>query len=139
MTVLAGGPQTLIDETSPLMSSYAGRIFRMGEYGSASVVKIITNMLAGAHMVLAGEATMLAKKHNIDLSAYFDGVRNSAGNSYVFETETPLIFNGTYEPGFTIDLHTKDLNIGHQLSKQGECPLPMFELSENIYRRCMAK
>ena len=50
---------------------------------------------------------MLAKRHNIDLSAFFDGVRNSAGNSYVFETEVPLIYNGTYDPGFTIDLHCK--------------------------------
>ena len=49
--------------------SNSGRIFRMGDYGSASVVKIITNMLAGAHMNLAGEATMLAARHDIDLSA----------------------------------------------------------------------
>ena len=57
--------------------------------------------------VLSGESVMLAKRHNIDLSAFFDGVRNSAGNSYVFETEVPLIYNGTYDPGFTIDLHCK--------------------------------
>ena len=69
MTVLAGGPKNLLDELVPLMNSYSGRIFRMGDYGSASVVKIITNMLAGAHMNLAGEATMLAARHDIDLSA----------------------------------------------------------------------
>ena len=57
--------------------------------------------------VLAGESVMLAKRHGVDLSSFFDGVRNSAGNSYVFETEVPLIYNGTYDPGFTIDLHCK--------------------------------
>ena len=54
---------------------------------------------------------MLAKRHGVDLSPFFDGVRNSAGNSYVFETEVPLIFNGTYDPGFTIDLHCKVTSI----------------------------
>ena len=109
MTVLAGGPAELINETIPLMKSYTDerRILRMGDYGAASVVKIITNMLAGAHQVLAGESVMLAKRHGVDLSPFFDGVRNSAGNSYVFETEVPLIYNGTYDPGFTIDLHCK--------------------------------
>ena len=51
MTILAGGPQDLIKYCTPLMRSYTDekRILRMGDYGAASVVKIITNMLAGAH------------------------------------------------------------------------------------------
>ena len=53
MTILAGGPQDLIKYCTPLMRSYTDekRILRMGDYGAASVVKIITNMLAGAHQV----------------------------------------------------------------------------------------
>ena len=53
-------------------------------------------MLAAAHTVVTSEAIMLAKKSGVeDLEMFFQAIRKSAGNSYVFETEAPLIFNGT--------------------------------------------
>jgi hypothetical protein len=42
----------------------------------------------------------------------------SPGNSYVFETEAPLVFNQSFDPHFTLALHTKDLNIGHEISRR---------------------
>lgn len=57
----------------------------------------------------------MAKKGGVNLNAFFDGVRASAGNSYVFETEVPLMFNQTFDPGFFIELHCKDLGIARDI------------------------
>ena len=139
MSVFVGGCPTVLASHVELMYSYAATILHMGPVGSASVVKVISNMMCAAHTVITGEAIMLAKKHNIDLVNFFHGIRASAGNSYVFETEAPLVFNGSYDPGFTLALHCKDLNLGHQLAKQKDVPLEVMGLVEQIYRRAMFK
>lgn len=96
MTVLVGGDEKVLEAARPLITSYTETVLRMGDLGAASHVKIITNQLAAVHLIAAGEAVAMAKKGNVDLQAFFEGVRASAGNSYVFETETPLIFNQTF-------------------------------------------
>jgi len=61
---------------------------------------------------------LMAKRANVDLHAFFDGIRMSAGNSFVFETEAPLIFNGTYDPHFHIRLHCKDFRLGNEIANK---------------------
>ena len=83
-----------------------------------NTLHVISNMLAGAHLVLSGEAVLMAKRAGINMTSFFNGIRASAGNSFVFETEVPLIFNGTYDPHFHIKLHCKDFELGHQLAQK---------------------
>ena len=79
----------------------------MGPLGSASVIKVITNMLAFIHLVAAGEALMLAKRGGLDLAQAFHAIKASSGNSFVHETESQLILNGSYDIGFTMDLASR--------------------------------
>jgi len=67
----------------------------MGELGKATIAKVISNMLCAAHLVATSEALVTAKKCGLEMNSFFDGIRQSAGNSFVFETEAPLIFNGS--------------------------------------------
>ena len=91
-----------------------GEVFHMGPLGSASVIKVITNMLAFIHLVAAGEALMLAKRGGLDLAQAFAAIKASSGNSFVHETEGQLILNGSYNIGFTMDLACKDLGFAHR-------------------------
>jgi len=110
MTVMVGGCPGVLASHTEFMRTYAMNILHMGPVGTASVVKVISNMLCAVHTVITGEAIMLAKKHNLNLTNFFHGIRASAGNSFVFETEAPLVFNGSHDPGFTLALHCKDLD-----------------------------
>ena len=139
MTVMVGGCPSVLASHTEMMNTYASSILHLGPVGSAGVVKVISNMLCAVHTVITGEAVMLAKKHDIDLVKFFHGIRASAGNSFVFETEAPLIFNGSFDPGFTLALHCKDLDLGHQLAKEKDVPLEVMGLVEQIYRRAMFK
>ncbi|CAH1232588.1 HIBADH [Branchiostoma lanceolatum] len=137
MTVLVGGDKTVLNQYEPLIRSYTDTVLYMGPAGHASIVKVISNMLAGAHMVLTGEAAMIAKRNGVNLNAFWNGIRASAGNSFVFETEAPLMFNGTYHPGFAIKLHCKDLDLGRKLAFDTDVPIDLLSMTEQIYRRAM--
>ena len=61
---------------------------------------------------------ILAKRANLDLKTFWDCIRASAGNSFVWETGGPMVFQGTYDPSFTIELQNKDNQLGYQIAKK---------------------
>jgi 3-hydroxyisobutyrate dehydrogenase len=67
ITVLVGGKRAAYEAHLPAFRAMGGQVFHMGPLGSASVIKVITNMLAFIHLVAAGEALMLAKRGGLDL------------------------------------------------------------------------
>ena len=78
------------------------------------MIKVITNMLAFIHLIAAGEALMLAKRGGLDLAQAFHAIKASSGNSFVHETESQVILNGSYNIDFTMDLACKDLGFAMQ-------------------------
>ena len=98
-------------------------VFRVGPLGSASALKVITNLLAFIHLAADGEALMLARRAGLDLGQAWEVIRASSGTSFVHETEGQLILNGSYDIGFTMDLALKDLGLAHDLARDGDVPL----------------
>ncbi len=109
ITALVGGDPALYERHRPAIEAMCAKSFLMGPIGSAAVIKVITNMLAFIHLVAAGEALMLAKQGGLDLAQSYHAIVASSGNSFVHETESQLVLNGSYDIGFTMDLALKDL------------------------------
>jgi 3-hydroxyisobutyrate dehydrogenase len=139
ITVLAGGDVAVFEAHRAALAAMGGKVFHMGPLGSASVIKVITNMLAFIHLVAAGEAMMLAKRGGLDLAQSFEAIKASSGNSFVHETETQLVLNGSYNVGFTMDLAAKDLFFAHQLGREFGVPLELAGLVEQIFVRARAQ
>jgi len=135
ITVLVGGDGDVFAEHLPLFRAMGGAVFHIGPLGSASVIKVITNMLAFVHLVAAGEALMLARRAGLDLAQSFEVIKASSGNSFVHETESQLILNGSYDVGFTMDLAVKDLGFAHELGDALGVPLELATLVEEIFLR----
>ena len=109
ITALVGGDPALYERHRAAIEAMCARSFLMGPVGSAAVIKVITNMLAFIHLVAAGEALMLAKRGGLDLAQAYHAIAASSGTSFVHETESQLVLNGSYDIGFTMDLALKDL------------------------------
>ena len=139
ITVLVGGDRAVYDAHLPAFQTMGGTVIYMGPLGNASVIKVITNMLAFIHLVAAGEALMLAKRGGLDLTTAFEAIKASSGNSFVHETESQVILSGSYNIGFTMDLACKDLGLAHQLGKAYEVPLELAGLVEQIFIRARAQ
>jgi 3-hydroxyisobutyrate dehydrogenase len=139
ITVLVGGEAAIFEAHRPALQAMGGQVFYMGSLGNASVIKVITNMLAFIHLVAAGEALMLAKRGGLDLAQAFAAIKASSGNSFVHETEGQLVLNGSYNIGFTMDLACKDLGFAHQLGRELGVPLELAGMTEQIFRRGQAQ
>jgi 3-hydroxyisobutyrate dehydrogenase len=139
ITVLVGGDPDVYAAHLPVFEAIGGQVFHIGALGSATVIKVITNMLAFIHLVAAGEALMLARRAGLDLEQSFDVIRASSGNSFVHETESQVILNGSYDIGFTIDLACKDLLFAHDLGREHGVPLELAGLVEQTFIRARAQ
>ncbi len=135
ITVLVGGEEAVFQAHLPALQAMGGEVFHMGPLGNASIIKVITNMLAFIHLVAAGEALMLAKRGGLDLAKSFAAIRASSGNSFVHETESQVILNGSYNIGFTLDLACKDLGFAHAMGEEFGVPLEVAGLVEQIFAR----
>jgi len=135
ITVLVGGDRAVYEAHRAALQAMGGAIFYMGELGKACVIKVITNMLAFIHLVAAGEALMLAKRGGLDLAQAFAAIKASSGTSFVHETESQLVLNGSYNIGFTMDLACKDLGFAYGFGREFGVPLELAGLTEQIFRR----
>jgi len=135
ITVLAGGDAALVAAHRPLLEAIGRPVIHIGPLGSASEIKVITNMLALTHLVALGEGLMLARRAGIDLRTAFDVIRASSGNSFVHETESQVILNGSYDIGFTMDLACKDLGLAARLGEEHGVPLQLAALVERIFEQ----
>ena len=139
ITVLVGGDPELYERHLPLLRAMGEPVLYMGPLGSAAVIKVITNMLAFVHLVAAGEALMLAKRAGLDLAQSFTAIKESSGNSFVHETESQVILNGSYNIGFTMDLACKDLGFATQVGRELGVPLEVAGLVEQTFVRARSQ
>ncbi len=133
ITMLAGGDTDLFDLHRPALEAMGDKIFHMGPLGSASVIKVITNMLAFIHLVADGEALMLAKRGGLDLRQAWEAIKASSGSSFVHETEGQLILNGSYDVAFTMDLALKDLGFAMNFGREFGVPLDLASLTNQTF------
>jgi len=133
ITVIVGGEESVFEAHRTQLEAMGDPVIYMGALGSASDIKVITNMLAFIHLVAAGEALMLAKRGGLDLTKAFEVIRASSGNSFVHETESQVILSGSYNIGFTMDLACKDLGFAHRMGTEYGVPLELAGLVEQQF------
>ena len=104
IAIFVGGNREAFERILSALTVMGRKVLHTGELGSATVLKVITNYLASVHLVALGEAWTVAKKSNLDLAKAYKGIAVSSGNSFVHETESQVILNGSYNINFTMDL-----------------------------------
>jgi 3-hydroxyisobutyrate dehydrogenase len=139
VTVIVGGDAAVADAHMPLFRAMGRRVFHVGPLGSASALKVITNMLAFVHLVADGEALMLARRAGLDLGQAWEVIAASSGTSFVHETEGRLILNGSYDIGFTIDLALKDLDLVLELGAERRVPLALARQVREAFDEARAR
>jgi 3-hydroxyisobutyrate dehydrogenase len=134
IAIFVGGERKAFDKILPALTVMGRKILHTGELGSATVLKVITNYLASVHLVALGEAWTVAKKSNLDLTKTYKGIAVSSGNSFVHETESQVILNGSYNINFTMDLVLKDTGLFDDLAKKLGTPLEISPKVVEIFK-----
>ena len=134
IAILVGGEKNAFKKILPALSAMGRKILHTGELGSASILKVITNYLASVNLVSIGEALTVAKKSELDLKIAYEAIKISSGNSFVHETESQVILNGSYNISFTMDLVLKDMDLFNDLSIKNNIPLELSPLVLKIFK-----
>jgi len=123
ISIFAGCDRPTFERVLPLLTLMGRRVLHTGEIGSASVLKVITNYLATANLVACTEALTVAKGAGLDLGTAYEAIRISSGTSFVHETESQVILNGSRDISFTMGLVAKDIGLFQDVADRAGVPL----------------
>ena len=133
ISIFSGCDRSTFEYILPLLTKMGRRVLHTGELGSASILKVITNYLATANLVSCAEALTVAKGAGMDLSVAYKAFSISSGNSFVNETESQVILNGSRDISFTMDLVAKDIGLFQAVADRAKIPLELNPLLISIF------
>ena len=133
IAIFAGCTRETFERMLPILTTMGRRILHTGELGSASVLKVVTNYLATANLLTLCEALVTSKIAGMDLNTTYEAIRISSGNSFVHETESQVILNGSRDINFTMDLVCKDIGLFGDIARRNNVPLELSPIMEEIF------
>lgn len=139
ISIFAGCERSTFEHMLPVLTAMGRRILHTGQLGSASILKVMTNYLATANLMTLCEALATCKAVDMDLGTAYEAIRISSGNSFVHETESQVILNGSRDINFTMDLVCKDIMLFDEIAKDAGVPLDFSPLMVKIFRKAMEK
>lgn len=139
ISIFAGCDRATFERILPLLTTMGRRILHTGDLGSASVLKVLTNYLATANLITCAEALTVAKAAGMDLNTAYEAMRISSGTSFVHETESQVILNGSRDISFTMDLVLKDIGLFQEVADRAGVPLEMNPLMIEIFKDGIAR
>ncbi|MEM7507951.1 MAG: NAD(P)-dependent oxidoreductase [Pseudomonadota bacterium] len=134
ISIFAGCERGVFEKMLPVLTTLGRRVLHTGPLGSASVLKVVTNYLATANLLSCCEALVTCKAAGMDLNTAFEAIRISSGNSFVHETESQVILNGSRDISFTMDLVAKDIGLFGEVAKRAGVELELNPLMVQIFQ-----
>ncbi len=134
ISIFAGCERATFDRILPILTTLGRRVLHTGELGSASILKVVTNYLATANLISLAEALATSKAAGMDMNTAYEAIRISSGNSFVHETESQVILNGSRDISFTMDLVLKDIGLFQAIAERHDVPLELNPLMIDIFR-----
>jgi 3-hydroxyisobutyrate dehydrogenase len=134
IAIFAGCERSTFETILPLLTTMGRRILHTGSLGSASVLKVVTNYLATANLLSLCEAMVTAEVAGMDLNTTYEAIRMSSGNSFVHETESQVILNGSRDISFTMDLVCKDIGLFNDVAERGNLKLELAPIMQEIFK-----
>ena len=134
ISIFAGCTRETFDRMLPVLTTLGRRVLHTGEIGTASMLKVMTNYLATANLLTLCEALTVMKAAGLDLNTTYEAIRISSGNSFVHETESQVILNGSRDISFTMDLVAKDIGLFQTVADRAGVPIELNPRMIEIFR-----
>ncbi|WP_306005588.1 NAD(P)-dependent oxidoreductase [Aquicoccus porphyridii] len=139
ISIFAGCDRATFERVLPLLTTLGRRVLHTGEIGTASVLKVMTNYLATANLLTCCEALVTMKAAGMDLNTAYEAMKISSGTSFVHETESQVILNGSRDISFTMDLVKKDVGLFQDIAEEAGVPLEISPLLLRIFEDGIAR
>ena len=133
ISIFAGCDRSTFERILPVLATMGRHILHTGPVGSASILKVVTNYLATANLVSLCEALITSQQSGIDPNTAYEAIRILSGNSFVHETESQVILNGSRNINFTMNLVKKDLSLFASVADRCGVPLELAPVLVDIF------
>ncbi len=134
LTYMASGDDAAFAKAGPLLDATAKTVWRLGDAaGLGATMKVVHQLLAGAHIAVAAEAMALGIKAGLEPQQLYDIVTTAAGNSWMFQNRMAHVLAGDETPTSAVDIFVKDLGLVTDLAREASFPAPMAAQAMQLF------
>ncbi|MDB5415052.1 MAG: 2-hydroxy-3-oxopropionate reductase [Rubritepida sp.] len=138
LTIMIGASQAAFDRALPLFELMGKNITLVGENGAGQVTKVANQIIVALNIEAVAEALVFASKAGADPAKVRLALMGGFANSRILEVHAERMINRTFNPGFRIELHQKDLNLALQSAKELGVALPNTASAQQLFSACAA-
>ena len=138
LTIMVGGPQTAFDKVLPLFQLMGKNITLVGGNGDGQTTKVANQIIVALNIAAVGEALVFASKAGADPAKVRQALMGGFAASRILEVHGERMIKRTFNPGFRIALHQKDLNLALQGAKALGVSLPGTANVAQLMQACAA-
>ena len=109
LAVMVGAKEEVFEKYKPVLEVMGSSVVRVGNPGAGNTVKLANQIVVALNIAAVSEAFILAKKAGVDPQTVYQAIRGGSAGSSVLENKSKKMIGRDFNPGFKIDLHTKDL------------------------------
>jgi 2-hydroxy-3-oxopropionate reductase len=125
LSIMVGGSEADFAAAKPIFDAVGKTIVHVGPNGAGQTVKAANQLIVGTHLQVLAEALVFLEAYGVDTEAAFDVLGGGLAGSKVLEQKRPNMLGRTFQPGFRIDLHHKDMGIVTAAAREAGVPLPV--------------
>jgi 2-hydroxy-3-oxopropionate reductase len=139
LSIMVGGDKALFDKVLPIFQAMGKTITHLGPLGAGGFTKLANQIIVAVNLTALGEALTLAKKAGLDRELTLTALAGGLAGSKCLDQKKPNYLAGTYNPGFKIDLHYKDLGLIMESARALGVPLPATAAVQELFSALRVK
>jgi 2-hydroxy-3-oxopropionate reductase len=139
LSIMVGGDKTTFDAVLPIFQALGRTITLLGPLGFGGFTKLANQIIVAVNLTALAEALTLGKKAGLDRELLLTALAGGLAGSKCLEQKKPNYVAGTYNPGFKIDLHFKDLGLIMESARSLGVPLPTTAVVQELFSAMRVK
>ncbi|MFL5263662.1 MAG: 2-hydroxy-3-oxopropionate reductase [Anaeromyxobacteraceae bacterium] len=138
LTIMVGGPEATFQAVKPLLDTMGKNVTRVGGNGDGQTCKVANQIIVALNIEAVGEALVFASKMGADPAKVRQALLGGFAASRVLEVHGERMIERTFDPGFRIELHQKDLGLALSNARQVGVSLPNTATAQELFNACAA-
>jgi len=139
LSIMVGGDKAVFDKALPIFQAMGKTITHLGPLGAGGFTKLANQIIVAVNLTALGEALTLAKKAGLDRELTLTALAGGLAGSKCLDQKKPNYLADTYNPGFKIDLHYKDLGLIMESARALGVPLPATAAVQELFSALRVK
>ncbi|ABP33812.1 2-hydroxy-3-oxopropionate reductase [Polynucleobacter asymbioticus] len=138
LTIMVGGKESVFQTVKPMFDLMGKNITLVGDNGAGQVTKVANQIIVALNIEAVAEALLFASKAGADPARVREALMGGFASSKILEVHAERMIKRTFDPGFRIELHQKDLNLALNSARALGVSLPNTANAQELFNSCLA-